>query len=1503
MGMAGEVSSHDVGRDMSRYRKFCSLWTQYMPGSNQLSAGWKCRILVLVAVLGTLLNVGSASGQDEPGAPPLNVILLMDSSGSMYASDPERLRIPAAEFLFSYLKANATTPQLAFRFGAASFTDEIIDEESLFLVSGIEIEDFFVRAAAASSAGENTDFLPALAYAGREIGNVQRGIDARSVVIILTDGKPEGLISDSEIMQYFSRVGEHVELLASQGAELFVIGIGGARDDRDQWETVLEQDHFISLTNTSNLGEMYRTILADFMELEVADAQLLEEGASYAIEVEPHLEQVNISVIKDLPDGVITLSDPNGRTHVPSDESDDAIEGAVSADRRHDIYVIREPQAGTWIVRVEGTTARVLVDRRLPHVLLELPLHPIGEGRKFSITAHVLSDSLLSLLTLDGSEFRLAAAGPDGAEIVMPLVYILDERYFAEFEDGAAAGEYTFRPELLVEGETIPLQSNAVSLTVYPAPVITDVTIDGGGPMSLLVDSSIQLDVMVEHANRLVEGVGAPEVMVTFQDDLQVLSAPLAEIAPGHYQLLFKLSEPGNYEVEVALKGDSLDNVSYSEVERLNVSLELPAPPPTVTPAPSPIPTPTPTLEPVVAPPLDEPEVDNQVDDNGGGLSPWLPVAATVIILGGLLLAYARWTGRKDHNRKPEPTASTQSSEIEKALQEAERFRIDGNNLRFKSALEKTFSYATSEALFDEARSIDSNSRAFKLALESMDLPEAHALATRNVKHTRYLYRGLMDQLSKKWKEQGGDEFLYLYKEVFANGLPMLEILQAVEESDNTTLSGFARAVNRLLAPSTETTSVSVAEEIDRVLNERIITGDSDTSTPRSIGDGLASIHHFIEKLPERPPIYPDSVLENAHKSTLTDVMEYGPEILANFLQELGNFSAIIISRPKSVEGWENVEISISALIDKTLLGKYAQLPEACLLRNRFTMWRRYAQQMKDELQRSLAQAGEPGTLLFEFYPSLNTNEREERYGADKEWHVTVPGIIYHGGGAPISIISISHSTDGSPKPLSIAKDCENLQWGQSLTVRVEPTLSGQSDFMLNTSFFPNSVKNDSNPKVEEKLLGRCTLAPEIINRNSNSEQWFIHGKPLDDDEQLRRTVDELNDQRKRIVGRLFEPRVATELFSIRGLRQTGKTTLLKAVERDLRNHNSRPDSLRKYICIYIDLMEWMPKSEQRDSLRFRFWLKFAKELKAALSEFEHLNEYVPQIEALIADFRWSKLRDKAKSLSSEVGIQIVYFIDEADKLDEFGDDQEGLFDEIVRLCRDTDAILFIAHDNRKRKSIQTLLNYYKRVNKSAEIVNRDFMTQKQLFKFLGESPLPLTDLARHAMWGLTGGHVSLVQLLGKGLTERLEEQQADPPIVTVNDVKHVAEKYGRVYPAWFEYFENGFEPDELLVLTLLIHHFIDARNGLAAPLTFNSDNRWDNTEDLLHLARIYMPVESEEQLQDILKRLREKQMIEPVEVMGKQLELVRLRPGWFYTYFSLQPMFTIKGPQPAIAI
>jgi hypothetical protein len=437
------------------------------PGRSRLLSG--CFLGIGLALLS--LWFSAHVWAQEPGDSPANldVILLIDNSLSMShadpvtgapPSDPEGLRIQAAEFLVDYLRANAETLGADYRVGVVSFGGVVSD-----VIPLRPLQDGAVREGIQAEEIQFTDFGGPLQFALREFRAKSFGTGNRMAVVLFTDGRPnltDAPVTEQEVLDCFGDLAPLVGELQDGGVSLFFLGIGDAQENSDNWARLIPREHYTPITSTAELAGVYHRVAAGLIGVAVSEGETIPAGRSAPIEVGLYLERVVFSFAKSDPSIHIVLTSPTGAVLRPT---------IGAADIPHSIYSVPNPDAGEWKAFWEGEgEVRYWVDRQYPLMRVE-PIESASlVGQPITITASLVRND--EPVVDPSLHLEAEITLPGGDVVTQPLSPVGGGRHTGIYEDVKAEGTYMVTAKAILDGHLLSVRPVPLVVEVFPRPIL-----------------------------------------------------------------------------------------------------------------------------------------------------------------------------------------------------------------------------------------------------------------------------------------------------------------------------------------------------------------------------------------------------------------------------------------------------------------------------------------------------------------------------------------------------------------------------------------------------------------------------------------------------------------------------------------------------------------------------------------------------------------------------------------------------------------------------------------------------------------------------------------------------------------------------------------------------------------------------------------------------------------------------------------------------------------------
>lgn len=632
-----------------------------------LRQGWKRAVCELprrwVAVLlliGIVVMPTQVSAQRETEATNLEIVILLDESGSMWReTDPDDRRGDAVELFINALSVDASSAE--YRAAVVTFGDDA----TLFGNGFVDIKDAAARTALLdqfrserSNTNGWTNVLAAL-QTGRDVLNDHRA-GFKPIVVLITDGTPELVTANDDFPDEKAAFIQDVQAYAgtafqdllgpqdtagqacpaaTDGVPIYTVALRNAsaagdyaQSERDLWQTIsattgggyeeiLPTDDFEFQVR---LQTVFFDLLRDWTCVQVErpeTVRLIDGSAEISAPIQSISTQAFFSIATSNPSVDVALLDANGTVVNPDAatvtvlDSDDGLQQIWGIQRPED----RSGWAGPWTLQLTSASGSsddfAIVSR-----------YTVNDDLRVSLQSP--SASILPL----GAPIALRAAIIDGSSNPLPAGAILEPEAIVTNDDGMATmnipltvsqagvlegqlpaltelGSYNIEiiAEAALDGERtlIEFQKN-VDLATLPYVNVTSLDATAVNALAFNAPIAVQAQVMLGAEAMAVQGV-VRAISAELRDPLgNVLAAsdmlPDASGVANLFSAEFAPpSQAGPYTVAVNLETQPLGGQAYTSPTQF-VALQVAPPPATATPTATPTPPPTPTATPTPMP-------------------------------------------------------------------------------------------------------------------------------------------------------------------------------------------------------------------------------------------------------------------------------------------------------------------------------------------------------------------------------------------------------------------------------------------------------------------------------------------------------------------------------------------------------------------------------------------------------------------------------------------------------------------------------------------------------------------------------------------------------------------------------------------------------------------------------------------------------------------------------------------------------------------------------------
>lgn len=566
-----------------------------------------CAVFSLTQIMSVPAQANSNLALQEPIPPGIDLIVLLDQSGSMKGiggqpTDPENRRIYTTQYLMDYLSfdnrfvnPDRSNRVMVIGFGSPDKAEIMVP---LTYLKDEDAVDNAKKLVVAKDLGD-TNFVSPLRLL-REVfppatdEEVKTGARQR-IVVVITDGGPwddRGLTHN----EYFNEIRDVYinQLGLSTYFPLYIVGIDDANRYWPRigplWQTFTKASEKVN--NVNEINKYVADKLCNILNPEgsQSECRLQDIGNHF---IQPYASSVAFSFFKYSPNAQITLKRPGENTAIDVKPPDDDVL-VYKQTPRDEFYALSNPKAGCWESARKGEGSVDVVTQVVFNKLrLVEPkgLHPVALPLKLTFE---LRDEEGSLIDEDPNypvTIQAELIAPDGSSQPMTIerarengVAIPGKYVSTNIPDLKQTGRY----RLAIEGYTSVNDPQATRCLSAVGPVKVfqnEYEISVGQPKFQLVSPS----------NPWLQYAPLTKLMVGFSDDQgnlfkvpdgapwgleltakspsgQLTSLPTPQLAGGIYNIdqPVVLSETGDYKLEGVLK-----NQAGEVVYRGTTDLEL----------------------------------------------------------------------------------------------------------------------------------------------------------------------------------------------------------------------------------------------------------------------------------------------------------------------------------------------------------------------------------------------------------------------------------------------------------------------------------------------------------------------------------------------------------------------------------------------------------------------------------------------------------------------------------------------------------------------------------------------------------------------------------------------------------------------------------------------------------------------------------------------------------------------------------------------------------------
>ncbi|MDH5326326.1 MAG: VWA domain-containing protein [Gammaproteobacteria bacterium] len=332
--------------------------------------------------------------------PILDVVLVMDSSGSMKKTDPRELRKSAAKLFISLLSEDDRVSVVSFSdqgYPVAYLTPPKADRKRQSLFAAVD---------KISNRGVYTNLSGAIDGALRVL-NRNPMPNRKKIIVLMSDGKMDLGSAQASAKQTQRLQQEIIPMLKQQGVELHTIAFTPESDQATLEQIALSTGgKFNIAANDKQLHDVYAVIF----EQNKQPNMLPFSGENFTID--KAITEVTVVGSKDSEKTVLSLASPDGKRFNAKNPPKN-VKWFVA--ETFDLITIRKPQAGTW--KLGSSTGKnkayVITDLKM-QLNAEPSAVAIGEGLLIKAWLEDNDKIITKKNILDNVSIQLKVLTPEG---------------------------------------------------------------------------------------------------------------------------------------------------------------------------------------------------------------------------------------------------------------------------------------------------------------------------------------------------------------------------------------------------------------------------------------------------------------------------------------------------------------------------------------------------------------------------------------------------------------------------------------------------------------------------------------------------------------------------------------------------------------------------------------------------------------------------------------------------------------------------------------------------------------------------------------------------------------------------------------------------------------------------------------------------------------------------------------------------------------------------------
>lgn len=424
------------------------------------------RLGLLIAILIAMSTAMVSAENKQQG---MDVVLVIDTSGSMKESDKDRIAIEAAKLFIDMMETKDS------RVGVIGFSDKITAEIPMTSIETPEDKDDIKKAIDQLVYADDTD----IGLAMTKGADLIKDLDSNRMILLFTDGKID--FTGDDQLRTKEQSEKDVWKIAGEASGKFPIYTIGLNSDSSVDEELIQgiadqtEAKSYMVDSAINLPDIFNEIFADFINSNIINLGTVEtNGIDYSeipvtIPNESIMEANIIMLSSDLLED-ITITNPDGAA-----EAIDNVKVIMSQSSKYSMLKLIKPKQGEWLIRIKGVEGCKVHVNLLFNYDISLIMEIDGSkeylpGEQVSVLGYLETDGNRITEEYLYSEFipTLIIEAKDGNMIEASIV--TQDNQFIGLFTSKAGGEVKI--SLRIDSESFYRVTDPVTITFAEAAVI-----------------------------------------------------------------------------------------------------------------------------------------------------------------------------------------------------------------------------------------------------------------------------------------------------------------------------------------------------------------------------------------------------------------------------------------------------------------------------------------------------------------------------------------------------------------------------------------------------------------------------------------------------------------------------------------------------------------------------------------------------------------------------------------------------------------------------------------------------------------------------------------------------------------------------------------------------------------------------------------------------------------------------------------------------------------------